>query len=128
MGLRDQKTSELKRLLKSFAFAWAGIKDVYRRERNFQIHCFAMVLAAAAGFILQITVSEWYLIIGSIGAVLSLELMNTAIERTVDLAVSEYHPLAKAAKDAAAGAVFIAALAALILGLLIFVPKLINFI
>ncbi|MBS2969738.1 diacylglycerol kinase family protein [Metabacillus sp. KIGAM252] len=127
MGLQDQKASEFKRLLKSFAFAWSGLMHVYRHERNFQIHCILMVLAIAAGFLLKISLVEWYMVIGAIAAVLSLELMNTAIERTVDLVTEEMRPLAKAAKDAAAGSVFVAAIAAFIIGMLIFTPKLIEF-
>ena len=60
-----------------------------------------------------------------IGGMLSLELMNTAIERAVDLITKDYHPLAKAAKDAAAGAVFVYALLSVIIGLIIFIPKII---
>ncbi|WP_338777189.1 diacylglycerol kinase family protein [Metabacillus sp. FJAT-52054] len=127
MGLQDQKTSEIKRLLKSFAFASSGLMNVFRHERNFQIHCILMVLAIAAGFILEISFMEWYMVIGSIAAVLSLELMNTAIERTVDLVTDEMRPLAKAAKDAAAGSVFVAAIAAFFIGVLIFTPKIIEF-
>ncbi|KZZ85973.1 diacylglycerol kinase family protein [Bacillus sp. SJS] len=127
MGLQDQKTSEIKRLLKSFAFASSGLINVFRHERNFQIHCILMVLAITAGFILEISLMEWYMVIGSIAAVLSLELMNTAIERTVDLVTDEMRPLAKAAKDAAAGSVFVAAIAAFFIGVLIFTPKIIEF-
>ncbi|MGD6818145.1 diacylglycerol kinase [Metabacillus sp. 84] len=126
MGLRDQKTSESKRLIRSFVCAWDGIMDVFRHERNFQIHCFFTLAAVTAGIVFRISAVEWFMITGSIGAVLSLELMNTAIERTVDLITLESHPLAKAAKDAAAGAVLIAAVTAVIIGLLIFVPRLLG--
>ncbi|MTH52466.1 diacylglycerol kinase [Bacillus mangrovi] len=128
MGLHDRKPSEIKRLLKSFGHAGEGIKDAFLHERNFQIHCFLGAAAAAAGAVLGISPVEWFTVIGFSCLVLSLELVNTAIERTVDLVTEEIRPLAKAAKDAAAGAVLVSAAGACLAGLIIFVPKLIKFI
>ena len=76
-----------------------------------------------AGLILRISPVEWCICLGLFGLVMALELVNTAIEAVVDLVTSEYRPLAKVAKDTAAGAVLIAAIMAVVSGLIIFVPK-----
>ena len=90
-----------------------------------KIHCTVAVLVVIAGLILGISVTEWCICLGLFGMVmaLELELVNTAVEAVVDLVTEERHPLAKIAKDTAAGAVLIAAIMAAIVGLIIFVPK-----
>ena len=87
-----------------------------------KIHCVMAVLVVIAGIILLSPV-EWCICLGLFGMVMALELVNTAVESVVDLVTSEYKPLAKIAKDTAAGAVLIAAIMAAIAGLIIFVPK-----
>ena len=103
-------------LYKSFGYAFQGIFTCIRKERNMKIHCTVAVLVVIAGLILGISVTEWCICLG-------LELVNTAVEAVVDLVTEERHPLAKIAKDTAAGAVLIAAIMAAIVGLIIFVPK-----
>ena len=76
-----------------------------------------------AGFVLKLSAVEWCICLGLFGLVMALELVNTAVEAVVDLVTQEYKPLAKIAKDTAAGAVLIAAIMAAIAGLIIFVPK-----
>ena len=88
-----------------------------------KIHCTVAALVVIAGVILGLSVTEWCICLGLFGMVMSLELVNTAVEAVVDLVTSERHPLAKIAKDTAAGAVLIAAIMAAIVGLIIFVPK-----
>ena len=88
-----------------------------------KIHCTVAVLVVIAGLILGISVTEWFICLGLFGMVMALELVNTAVEAVVDLVTEERHPLAKIAKDTAAGAVLIAAIMAAIVGLIIFVPK-----
>ena len=87
-----------------------------------KIHCIMAVLVVIAGIILKLSPVEWCICLGLFGLV-ALELVNTAVESVVDLVTSEYKPLAKIAKDTAAGAVLIAAIMAAIAGLIIFVPK-----
>mgnify|MGYP002433540536 FL=1 len=88
-----------------------------------KIHCTVAVLVVIAGLILGISVTEWCICLGLFGMVMALELVNTAVEAVVDLVTEERNPLAKIAKDTAAGAVLIAAIMAAIVGLIIFVPK-----
>lgn len=94
-----------------------------RKERNMKFHIAAGLAVIVVGLLTGLSSTEWVLIIMLIGGMLALELMNTAIERTVDLVTDEYHPLAKQAKDLAAGAVFIFAVASAIIGCIVFIPK-----
>ncbi|MBM6743907.1 diacylglycerol kinase family protein [Drancourtella massiliensis] len=109
-------------LWRSFGYAFAGIWTGIRKERNMKIHCTALLMVVIAGIAFRITVSEWCICIVLCALVMSLELVNTALEAVVDLVTEEKKPLAKIAKDTAAGAVLIAAIASVIIGLLIFVP------
>ena len=112
------------KLYKSFGYAFRGIGRTIRRERNMQIHCCAAVLVVIFGLALGLTRGEWFTCLILFALVMSLECVNTAVEAVVDLASPGRHPLAEKAKDAAAGAVLIAAIFAAIIGLWIFVPKL----
>ena len=112
-----------KRLINSFKYALEGIKTAIQEEQNLKIHMIVMILVIIAGIILKISQIEWIICIILFGFVISLELVNTAIENTVDLITMEKHPKAKIAKDVAASAVLIAAITATIIGLIIFVPK-----
>ena len=114
-------------LYKSFGYAFEGIFAGIRGERNMKIHCFAAVCVVVAGVLFHISVTEWCICLVLFGLILSLELVNTAIEAVVDLVTEDKKPLAKLAKDTAAGAVLIAAVMAAMAGLLIFVPKHISF-
>lgn len=108
--------------LKSFGYAFEGILTGIRKERNMRIHTAAMILVVLAGTILGLSAVEWCICLILFGLVMALELVNTAVEAVVDLVTEEKKPLAKTAKDTAAGAVLIAAIASVIIGLLIFVP------
>lgn len=110
-------------ITKSFGYAFEGIFTCIRKERNMKIHCVMAILVVAAGVILGLSPVEWCICLGLFGLVMALELVNTAVEAVVDLVTGEYHPLAKIAKDTAAGAVLIAAIMAAVAGLIIFVPK-----
>lgn len=113
-------------LYKSFGYAFERIFAGIRGERNMKIHCFAAVCVIVAGVLFHISVTEWCICLVLFGLILSLELVNTAIEAVVDLVTEDKKPLAKLAKDTAAGAVLIAAVMAAMAGLLIFVPKLVS--
>ena len=120
----DTQNTRKNKLYKSFGYAFQGIFNTIFHERNMQIHCTVTVLVVIFGFILHISLIEWLFCLVLFGLVLSLELVNTALEAVVDLVTEERKPLAKKAKDAAAGAVLIAAIMAAIIGGIIFFPKL----
>ena len=115
-------------LRRSFGNAWAGIIVCVIEERNIKIHCIAAVLVVIFGLILDISMTEWYICFTLFGLIMGLELVNTAVESVVDLVTEEWRPLARRAKDCAAGAVLIAAIWAAVTGGIIFFPKLIAFI
>lgn len=111
---------------KSFGYAFEGIWTGIRKERNMRIHCLAVILVTAAGTFFGLTVVEWCICLLLFGMVISLELVNTAVEAVVDLVTEEKKPLAKIAKDTAAGAVLFTAVMAVIIGCIIFVPYLLE--
>ena len=114
----------MKKLVRSFGFAFKGLRYATATQLNFRIHLVATVLALALGFSLSITSSEWLWIALVITLVLVTELINTGIETLTDLVSPTYNTKAGRVKDVCAGAVVIAALFALITGLVIFLPKL----
>ena len=116
-------------LLISFQYAATGIKYAFITQRNFKIQVCAGTLAIILSLFLQISSVETALIIIMSSLVLVLELLNTALESIVDLTVKQsYHELAKIAKDCAAGAVLVAAITSLAVGILILFPPLLEFI
>lgn len=114
----------LRKRLNSFRFAFNGIRLLITREHNAWIHCFAAVCVITAGFTIGLTVAEWIAITFAIGMVLAAEAVNSSIEALADLVSPEYNEAIKRTKDLAAGAVLILAIAAAIIGLIIFIPKL----
>lgn len=114
--------NELHKRLKSFAYAWKGIGSFVRKEHNAWIHCSAIIVVTTAGFLFNITRTEWLIIFLCFGIVLAAEAFNTAIERLVNLVSPGYHPIAGDVKDIAAGAVLICATTAAVIGAIIFIP------
>lgn len=110
-------------LLSSFGYAFQGIGTCIRSERNIRIHLSVAALVVVCGLFFHISAVEWCICLALFGLVLALELVNTAVEATVDLVTEEKKPLAKTAKDTAAGAVLIAAIMAAAAGLIIFLPR-----
>ena len=113
---------DFKKQLRSFGYAWQGIRSCVGKEQNLSFHLIAMTAVTLAGFVLGITRTEWTGVI--LCVVIAAELFNTAIERLVDLVSPERHPVAGQVKDIAAGAVLVCAVAAAIIGLIIFIPYL----
>lgn len=112
-------------LLTSFKYAWAGVSYAFQTQRNFRIHVVVGALAISLGVFLHLRAVEMAVIGLTIGAVLAMELLNTAIESVVDLTVKQnYHELAKIAKDCAAAAVLISSLAAVGVAGTLMLPKL----
>lgn len=112
------------RIARSFGFAFAGLAYLLRTQRNARIHVLAGAVACALGAWLRISRVEWAVIVFTIALVIILEGLNTAVEAAVDLASPRVHPLAKAAKDLAAGMVLVATIASVAVGLLILGPPL----
>jgi len=115
----------MKKFLKGFYFAFEGMRYSFSTQLNFRVHCFVAVLITGLGFYLGLSTAEWLWIITAMALVLMAELANTAIETLVDLVSPEFNPKAGLIKDISAAAVFIAAVMALITGILILLPKII---
>ncbi|MDD2414627.1 MAG: diacylglycerol kinase family protein [Eubacteriaceae bacterium] len=111
------------RLRRSFHFAFEGVFYVLKTQPNMKIHAFMGTLAVLMGFFFHISESEWLALVIVIGFVMILEVVNTAVETLVDLYTEEYHELAKASKDTAAGAVLLMAIVSVVVGCIIFLPK-----
>ena len=122
--LMERKKFSWKERGNSFIYAWAGIRALFRTEHNSWIHFALTLLAVGTGFILKISSGEFIAIILSMTMVWMAELFNTAIEKTMDFISKEAHPQIKLVKDLAAAAVLITAIAAVLVGALIFIPKL----
>lgn len=115
---------DYKKQLRSFGYAWKGIRSCIGKEQNLSFHLLATPTVVAAGLLAGITRTEWMVVILCIGLVIAAELFNSAIEQLVDLVSPQRHPLAGRVKDIAAGAVLVCAATAAIVGLIIFVPYL----
>ncbi len=116
------------KLIKSFSFALNGLKICAFRGANFKIHLFFTMMAILLGFFLNISNTEWIIILLCIAFVLCMEMMNTAVEQLCDVIHREYHHGIKIVKDVAAGAVLLSAIVAAICGAFIFFPKILSFI
>lgn len=120
-----KKVLSIKRLRKSFGYAFKGIDDVIEHEPNMKIHVVVAILVVIMAIILKVSIIEWIILVLLIGAVLAAETINTTIENLVDIYTKEYDEKAKIVKDTAAGTVLILAITSAIIGLIIFVPKII---
>ena len=120
-----KKVLSIKRLKKSFGYAFKGIDDVISNEPNMKIHVSVAILVVIMSFLLKISMIEWIILVLLIGLVLAAEVINTTIENLVDMYTKEYNEKAKVVKDTAAGTVLILAITASIIGLMILVPKII---
>ena len=112
----------LKKQLKSFTFAWKGILTCAGHEQNITFHLLTAIIVVAAGFCFGISRTEWMVVMLCIGTVIAAELFNSAIERLVDMVSPEWKKIAGEVKDIAAGAVLITAIAAAIVGMIVFLP------
>lgn len=110
----------------SFKFAFTGLFIAFRSEPNIRIHCIAAAVAILCGVFLNVSFTEWMFITFAIGSVFTAELFNSAVEKLVDLVSPERQEKAGTIKDLSAGAVLITAITALIIGCIIFIPKLLK--
>lgn len=116
----------MSRLLASFGYAIQGVAYGWRSQPNLRIHSGITAFVIVLGIWLGLSWVEWAIVTLTIALVVHAELFNTAIEAMVDKTSPEIHPLAKIAKDCAAGAVLISALLAVVVGMLVFLPKIFN--
>ena len=126
MALKDKKVKKSKKIFYSFKYAFEGLVYGFKNAKNLLVDLFISILVLVFGFVFNISITEWLIVILCFGVVMSLELVNTAIEEVVNLASPDIHPLAKISKDVAAGAVLLSAIASAIIGIIIFLPKFID--
>lgn len=112
-----------KNIIKSFKYAFLGINEAIIKERNMKIHFTIMILVIILGFVYRISSFEWTSCLICFSLVIGSEMINTAIENTVDLVTKEINQYAKLAKNIAAGAVLVNALISAVIGFIIFIPK-----
>lgn len=124
MALKDKQTEKNKHFIASLEFALQGVRTVFKEERNMRTHVLMGVLAIIAGFLFQLNAMEWLWLLLVIFLVLIIEIINTAFENVVDMCTDfHFHPIGKKIKDMAAGAVLITACFALLVGSILFLPK-----
>ena len=120
------KSMKSKNIIDSMKYAISGLKYGFINTKNLHIDLVVAFFVILFGFILKVSLFEWLILLLCITIVISLEFINTAIEEAVNLSTNDIHPLAKASKDVAAGAVLFSAIMSAIIGLIIFIPKLID--
>ena len=120
------KFIDLKKLSRSFKFAFKGIASAYKDEQNLRVHTIMAILVLIFAYLLKLSITEFIICLVLIGLVLMAEFFNTAIENAVDLVTLEENPYAKIAKDTAAAGVLVFAIISAIVGLIIFIPKIIQ--
>lgn len=114
---------DILKAIRSFRYAGAGVYSLFRYENNARIHLMACIVVVIAGVFFQISGTEWCLLVVQIGLVWAAEAFNTAIEKLADLVSADYHPVIKVVKDTAAAGVLLLAVSAVIVGGVIFIPK-----
>lgn len=119
---------KIKKITNSFKYAGEGFYSSFKTERNMKFHIMIMILVIIAGILLKISKSEWIICIICFTMVIGGELFNTAIETVVDIAMPYKNEKAKLAKDISAAGVLVLAIGSAIIGLIIFVPKILNLI
>lgn len=117
----------MKKFFNAVLFALQGIRQFFSRDKNGRIQLVIGIIAIILGFTVSLTSYQWLLVLLCIGMVISLEMINSAIERYCDLVTTDFHPGIKIIKDVAAGAVLVASIMSLIIGLIIFIPALVQF-
>lgn len=122
----DVKVYGLGRFFKSVKYSIDGLYYAYRYEQSLWLHGLVTILAIIMGFIFKISFSEWAIIFIALGAILALELINTAIEAAVDLTTTNIHPLAKIAKDCGSAASFVMSIVSIVISMFVFGPYLMK--
>ena len=125
MNNKSKEKFSLSKRLKSFSYAFNGLRTVIKEEHNSRIHIIVSLIVIVCGFIFQISIIEWMLLCFAIGFVISIEILNSAIENLADFVSPEYHNLIKKVKDIAAASVLVSTISSVVIGILIFLPKII---
>lgn len=128
MSLKKQekhKKMSFKRFLNSIKYSVDGLVNAYQNEQSLWLHAMCTIIIVILGFALQISFIQWAIIVIALVIVLAVELLNTAIEATVDLVTKEIHPLAKVAKDCGSAAAFVSSIMVFIICCFIFIPKIV---
>ncbi|QIK54394.1 diacylglycerol kinase family protein [Dysgonomonas sp. HDW5B] len=123
MSNKSHKKFSLEKRAESFKYALNGLKIVFIEEHNARIHLIVSVIVIACGFIFHISTVEWIIICFAIGLVISMEIINSAIENLSDFVSPEHHKLIKKVKDLSAAAVLVCTISSVVIGILIFLPK-----
>lgn len=123
--MKQERFSIAKRL-KSFSYAFAGLKVVFKEEHNAWIHLFATVCVVVAGILFKISLMEWVSVAFAVGLVFSFEILNTSVENIADFICPERNDHIKRIKDLAAAAVLVSAITAAVIGLIVFIPKIME--
>jgi len=124
--MENSNKFSLKKLFRSFGFAFTGIYELLKSEQNARIHLFISLCVVIAGVLFQISASEWCIVVLCMGLVFAAEAFNTVFEKLSDHLFPQKHETARLAKDIAAGAVLFSALMAVVCGMIIFLPKLLS--
>ncbi|HBG71202.1 MAG: diacylglycerol kinase [Bacteroidetes bacterium GWF2_43_63] len=119
----EEKRFSIAKRIKSFVFAFNGLRILFKEEHNSRIHLFATIIVLTAAIIFDVNTYEWIAIILSIGLVITAEIINTAIENIADYLTTDKNEKIKKIKDLSAAAVLISAMTAFIIGLIVFLPK-----
>lgn len=125
-GMKKQEKFSIAKRLKSFTYAFNGLKVLFWEEHNSRIHLFATVCVIVAGVLLKLSILEWVAVAFAVGLVFNGEIFNSAIEDLADVVCPERDERIKKVKDLAAATVLVNALTAAVIGLLVFVPKIIH--
>lgn len=123
-----EKKKHSKAIFRKFSYAFRGLFISLKEEKSLVIHFIFATLSIIIGIILQLAPVSWAVLILTVGLVVSSELMNTAIENVVDMVAFKYNFNAKKIKDIAAAATLVLAVVAIIVGLLLFIPRIVTFI
>ncbi|NDW08087.1 diacylglycerol kinase family protein [Dysgonomonas sp. 520] len=126
--MKGQEKFSFKKRLESFKYAFSGLATLFKEEHNARIHLVFALAAIALGFVFSISVYEWIAILLCVALVFSLEIVNSAIENLADRITKDNDSYIRKAKDLAAAAVLVAAIFSVIIGAIIFLPKLLDLI
>lgn len=124
--IMQQEKFSIKKRIKSFSYAFAGLKVLFKEEHNARIHAVATVLVVAAGILFRITPGEWMAVVICIGMVISAEIVNSSLERCADFIKQERDDRKRDIKDLGAAAVLVCAIAAAVVGCIVFIPYIIQ--
>lgn len=126
LGRKNKKKKEERNLLLSFKYGFNGIWCAIKKERHIKLALVIITVGIIIGYYFKLSSTEWLICIIHSSLVMTLEMINTAIEKSIDIAMPNIHPIAKIAKDLSAGAVVLACIFALISAIIILLPKIIN--